>query len=237
MPRKRDQRAYRAQPEVKARMLAQARHRRGANLEKYREREKKYRDANREKVRERNRKYLAENRDKIRERRRKSDALRREEIRKLQRERYAANPERCRESRRKWYAKNRVKIRERRHNASPEEIRERKAKQRESDRKRYAANPEKYRERDRKYKAARRSKIQEYDRKRLYGITTEQFTSMLAAQGGVCLCGDPWGETKMLRLAVDHCHKTGRVRAILHHRCNMWVGDRDPNILKRFRNK
>lgn len=55
-----------------------------------------------------------------------------------------------------------------------------------------------------------------------YGITIEQYDFMLQAQGGVCkicLQEDPKG-----RLAVDHCHKTGRVRGLLCRICNNQLG-------------
>ena len=53
---------------------------------------------------------------------------------------------------------------------------------------------------------------------RTHGITPDDYEGMLQAQGGVCaICGkEPNGR----RLAVDHCHKTGRVRGLLCFRCN-----------------
>lgn len=64
--------------------------------------------------------------------------------------------------------------------------------------------------------------------KAMYGITLEQFNAMLAAQDGRCaICREP--ETRKLRkrvapLVVDHDHYTGRVRALLCHRCNTALG-------------
>lgn len=58
---------------------------------------------------------------------------------------------------------------------------------------------------------------------RLYGLTLEQFLELSEAQGGVCaICGKPPAEDK--RLAVDHCHATGEVRALLCIPCNVAVG-------------
>lgn len=58
---------------------------------------------------------------------------------------------------------------------------------------------------------------------RLYGITLEQFQELSDAQGGVCaICRKPPPEGK--RLAVDHCHSTGAVRALLCIACNAAVG-------------
>lgn len=61
---------------------------------------------------------------------------------------------------------------------------------------------------------------------RTYGITGKQYAILLAYQSwvlgnppGTCaLCGVARGVTK--RLAVDHDHKTGRVRGILCGPCN-----------------
>lgn len=57
------------------------------------------------------------------------------------------------------------------------------------------------------------------DLKKNYGISLEQYQTMLDAQGGVCgICGQPRGKRR--RLSVDHNHKTGEVRGLLCDRCN-----------------
>ena len=59
--------------------------------------------------------------------------------------------------------------------------------------------------------------------RREYGITLEQYNQMLAAQGGGCaICGSEPHEKK--RLVVDHCHSSGRVRALLCGPCNTQLG-------------
>lgn len=65
-----------------------------------------------------------------------------------------------------------------------------------------------------------------YDLKQ-YGLTVDDYFNMLSKQGGKCqICGtdDPKGRGKMRPFAVDHCHKTGKVRALLCHRCNGALG-------------
>lgn len=74
--------------------------------------------------------------------------------------------------------------------------------------------------------------------KSTYDMTVEQYDEMLAAQGGGCgSCGGQ--ETRLhqngrLRsMAVDHDHKTGRVRGILCQRCNITLGlcEEKPEVL------
>lgn len=53
-----------------------------------------------------------------------------------------------------------------------------------------------------------------------YGITINDYASMLESQGGGCaICGVTEG-----RLVVDHCHKTQKNRGILCVRCNVSIG-------------
>jgi hypothetical protein len=69
---------------------------------------------------------------------------------------------------------------------------------------------------------------------RNFGITLEQYKLMEAEQGGVCaICGEP---ELQKGLAVDHCHKTDKVRALLCGRCNPAVGfcKDDPEIADRI---
>lgn len=68
-----------------------------------------------------------------------------------------------------------------------------------------------------------------------FGITEEQYEAMVAAQEGKCAM--PTCEQKDLpeqRLAVDHDHSTGRVRALLCDKCNRGIGllDESPERLR-----
>ena len=73
-------------------------------------------------------------------------------------------------------------------------------------------------------------KLRGYHLKRKYGITLEQYSSMLIKQHGLCkLCNRP--ETavdhknkKVRDLAVDHCHSTGNIRGLLCSCCNTALG-------------
>lgn len=64
---------------------------------------------------------------------------------------------------------------------------------------------------------------------RKFHMSSQDYDRMLRAQGGVCaICGHP--ETArgcrgtLKDLAVDHCHKTGRVRGLLCANCNQGLG-------------
>lgn len=58
--------------------------------------------------------------------------------------------------------------------------------------------------------------------KKRYGITLEEYETLLSAQGGVCaICKKRKGKN---RLHVDHCHSTGNIRGILCSWCNAGLG-------------
>lgn len=61
--------------------------------------------------------------------------------------------------------------------------------------------------------------------KRTYGISYQEYLTMLEAQGGCCaICGtDDTGKRKAF--AVDHCHETGNVRGLLCSNCNTGIGN------------
>lgn len=59
--------------------------------------------------------------------------------------------------------------------------------------------------------------------KQKYGLTLDQFNKMLQNQKRCCaLCLTPF--TKKYKPVIDHCHKTGKVRGLLHTKCNWLLG-------------
>jgi len=80
-----------------------------------------------------------------------------------------------------------------------------------------------------------RSKIIKNNRKnkllRHYSITEQQYEDIFTNQTGLCkICG----LQDKKRLAVDHCHKTGKVRGLLCNSCNRGIGYlRDNPLLMR----
>lgn len=64
-----------------------------------------------------------------------------------------------------------------------------------------------------------------YDIQKKYGIGLEEFTDLLAKQGGGCaICGATRGSKKSESLFVDHDHKTGKIRGLLCSHCNSMLG-------------
>lgn len=57
-----------------------------------------------------------------------------------------------------------------------------------------------------------------------YGLTVQQRDAMLAAQNGKCaICEAPEPGWKH-NWTIDHCHRTGKLRQILCHSCNIVLG-------------
>lgn len=69
-----------------------------------------------------------------------------------------------------------------------------------------------------------------FELKRRFGIEIEQYTAMLEEQRGVCaICGKAEAAThrvtgQVRRMAVDHCHETGKIRGLLCTHCNAILG-------------
>ena len=86
-----------------------------------------------------------------------------------------------------------------------------------------------------KAKKKRREKVANWVEYK-YGITPDQYDELLKSQGGVCaICGKvdtrrrAQGERQ--KLAVDHCHKSGRIRGLLCMRCNTGLGHFKDDLL------
>ena len=79
---------------------------------------------------------------------------------------------------------------------------------------------------------------------RNFGITLEQYEDMVKAQNNLCaICEKPELQIdhrtgNIRRLAVDHNHKTKKVRDLLCRRCNQTIGhfEEDLNLLEAMKN-
>lgn len=80
------------------------------------------------------------------------------------------------------------------------------------------------------------------DLQKNYGLRLEDFNTMLVNQSALCaICKQP--ETQVhpksglpYSLSVDHCHKTGKIRALLCNNCNRVLGavDDDYTLLEKM---
>lgn len=74
-------------------------------------------------------------------------------------------------------------------------------------------------------------KVKSNKLKTTYGITLDDYDSLLEEQKGVCaICGKKEvlkqkGKETPQDLAVDHCHATGKVRGLLCRKCNTGIGN------------
>lgn len=65
--------------------------------------------------------------------------------------------------------------------------------------------------------------------KRKFGITLDQYKSLNKAQEGRCaICGGL--NVAGRRLAVDHCHRSGKIRGLLCYKCNVGLGSFDDDL-------
>lgn len=75
-----------------------------------------------------------------------------------------------------------------------------------------------YRESEHGKRISRNSRL-----KKVFGITIEDYDALLSTQNGVCaICKAV--QNNGIRLAVDHSHKTKKVRGLLCMECNRAVG-------------
>lgn len=68
-----------------------------------------------------------------------------------------------------------------------------------------------------------------------YGLSLQDEKDIVAAQGGLCaLCLRPLTPTKSSDWCLDHNHKTGKNRGVLHRKCNTAIGllDDDVHLVK-----
>lgn len=68
------------------------------------------------------------------------------------------------------------------------------------------------------------------DLKRKYGLTLREYEIMNDSQNGYCaICGKK--NKTGWNLAVDHNHKTGKIRGLLCSACNLVVGASQEDII------
>ena len=89
---------------------------------------------------------------------------------------------------------------------------------------------------NRELRARDTTKRHGYKLKHKYGMTVQDYDALMEKQGGVCaICKNP--ETsrhskskEVQRLAVDHCHESGKIRGLLCQACNTALGKFNDNL-------
>ena len=92
----------------------------------------------------------------------------------------------------------------------------------------YYKDKDSYKERNSAYYQKNKDKYIKYARiyhlKNNLGLTLEDYEQMLIKQDFSCaICGIHMFKLNR-RLAVDHDHKTGKIRSLLCHKCNVALG-------------
>lgn len=159
---------------------------------------------------------------------------------------YYRDPEKHRQRAKDWYEKNKDAIdREKKREYSKlyyqehkdkwnKRTREQQDAYNKTRREKYA-NDSEYRERQ-KHLSRNRPNKEEKKRhqhlKELYGLTVDQYETMVKSQNGKCaICGNGHtGSITSKNLSVDHNHSTGKIRGLLCHKCNMGIGYFKENI-------
>jgi len=169
-------------------------------------------------------KYRQEHPENVKESRRKNYLSHKEHVNEKTKQYYKEHPEKIRESVAKWTRKKKE--------ANPEEY----AKQNAARfRDYYNKNKEKFKAARDKWNKAHpeemRAASYKYHIKKKYGLTIEEHTNMIEAQGNRCkICNE-----EMSTPHVDHDHITGKVRGLLCPNCNTGLGkfkDSVPNLLR-----
>jgi len=81
------------------------------------------------------------------------------------------------------------------------------------------------------YYAKNKSRRAELNLKK-YGISLKEWDAMFMSQSGCCAICNKHQSNFKYRLAVDHCHKTGKIRGLLCQNCNTAIGllQDDPSL-------
>lgn len=142
---------------------------------------------------------------------------------KQNREYYLKNKDSIKAKSSQYYVENKDKVLKRiaeKHRANPEIMRKRV-------RDYYHSNPE-YKKKSQDYSKKwvrknpeQRKKYMRNSRIRAYGISPERYREMLEEQSNRCAICEQENKRAM---AIDHDHKTGRVRALLCDSCNLSLG-------------
>lgn len=97
-------------------------------------------------------------------------------------------------------------------------------------------HPEKYRAQRKRRRLMHGSKIVENEILRRFKLSKEEYDEMVKEHNNLCaICFKEETrrsrtEGEICRLAIDHCHRTNKVRGLLCHACNIMIGKAGDSI-------
>ena len=91
-------------------------------------------------------------------------------------------------------------------------------------------NKERHRKNYQNWRKNNTERANDLDRLRSYGLPKGRYKKILALQKGCCAICKINTPAPKKTFCVDHCHKTGKVRGLLCHRCNTMLGHAKDNI-------
>ena len=97
-------------------------------------------------------------------------------------------------------------------------------------------NKEKIKKRKKKWRQSPKGRLCccKYSRKNKfveYNITFNEYENRLKQQNYCCAICKKHKSSFKISLAVDHCHKTGKIRGLLCNHCNLMLGFSDDNVI------
>lgn len=95
----------------------------------------------------------------------------------------------------------------------------------------YIKYKDKIKENTRLWQRKNTNKTRFYQIKTIYGVTREEYNTLKIKFNNTCgICK----KKPKYNLAIDHCHKTGKIRGLLCRKCNSAIGflNDDPNLVK-----
>lgn len=139
---------------------------------------------------------------------------------------------------REWTVKNKERLRAYNRSRYAADIENKREQARAKSLAYYYANREKVlvKNRARASTAEARKKARDYQLKKKFGISPEDYDQLLESQDGRCaICRRPDSRSRYKPFHVDHDHKTGKVRGLLCAGCNTGLGNLqdDPEVLLR----